>query len=88
MITYPETQLLGNATLFRAGSDYWLLAPVSYYDNRTREGYVSSTGSGISSAYVSNSYGVRPVISLAPGVEYDKGDGSMEHPYKIVDGTN
>ena len=35
-----------------------------------------------------NSLGVRPVISLIPDIEYVSGDGAMEHPYLIDDGTN
>jgi len=31
--------------------------------------------------------GVRPAVSLTPGIEYSDGDGSMANPYKVELGS-
>jgi uncharacterized membrane protein required for colicin V production len=37
--------------------------------------------------YVDVAYGVRPAVSLTPGIEYSDGDGSMANPYKVELGS-
>ena len=44
--------------------------------------FVGNTGEFYNS-FVNIAYGVRPVISLKPGIEYSDGDGSRNHPYII-----
>ena len=65
---------------------YWLLSPY-YYDGNARVRAVVLNG-GIHQAPTLNNadskYGVRPAISLKPGISYTSGDGSMDNPY-IVD---
>ncbi len=62
-----------------SSSHYWTMTPFSYTNSGTSYvGYSSNMGS-----ISSSSYGLRPVISLVPNIEFTKGDGTEEHPYVI-----
>ena len=89
LATNPEIRLLNNNTLnpYAGGGNYFfLMTPMGYYMHY--DGYECYTNVGIyyspvGGNSVNTSVGVRPVISLVPGIEYIDGDGSMEHPYLI-----
>jgi hypothetical protein len=86
LATSAEMYLLGNSSIKKNGQYYWLLSPSQFFGTSPSFYNVNSNGEMSNSA--SGRYGVRPVISLIPGIEYVDGDGSMEHPYRVDDGTN
>ena len=45
--------------------------------------YVGGNSGNIYNNVLDNNIGVRPAISLKPGVKYLDGDGSMESPYYV-----
>ena len=78
-----EANLFGFGCVECDGRNYWLLGP----DHFSYDGYI-----GVQYVYeysesynfgITNSRGVRPVISLIPGIEFSDGDGSKEHPYYV-----
>ena len=99
-LTYPVALLTADEIAYAGGvigtshssyylynSDYfWSLSP--YYALRGSYAYVFfvySTGD-LRSDYVYNAYGVRPAVSLRPGVKVtSEGDGTMENPYIVVE---
>jgi hypothetical protein len=88
----PEMKLLNNNYLIQTGEMYWLGSPSSISLATPNERVVDSSGymnngGGMEVDYYTG-MGVRPVISLVPDIEYVDGDGSMEHPYLINDGTH
>ena len=88
LLTADEVMLAGgryagnsNYYLY-TGKDYWTLSP-SFYNEAvgiyvTSLGHLDGTG-----AIVSNSFGVRPSVSLAPGTRTFEGDGTADNPYVI-----
>jgi hypothetical protein len=75
--------ILGNANVRKATDDYWLASPSYFYCDGAHGWYVGTNGN-FYSYYVYDTYGVRPTVSLSPGVEYvDGGDGSMANPYVV-----
>jgi hypothetical protein len=68
-------------------TSYWLASPndFNYFQARGRfvnTIYVVGNGFfGFNGVNIAN--GVRPVVSLIPGIEYSSGDGSMENPYVV-----
>ena len=64
---------------------WWLLSPSGWSDSVAYVVYVcgSPVPGALSSSYVGNAVGVRPVISLKSDVLYKSGDGSAESPYEI-----
>ena len=64
---------------------WWLLSPIGWSDSVAYVVYVcgSPVPGALSSSYVGNAVGVRPVISLKSDVLYKSGDGSAESPYEI-----
>ena len=98
-LTYPVALLTADEIAYAGGvynksnrsyylynSDYFLsLSP--YYFNGSIA-YVFSVYSigGLDYYFVSDSYGVRPAVSLRPGVKVtSEGDGTMENPYIVVE---
>ena len=82
LMSSPEMNILNNVNARKTGQDYWLASPVYFSDN-TAQGRRVSTGGGLNSIVVYLSYGVRPAVSLIPGIKYSDGDGSMANPYII-----
>ena len=66
---------------------WWLLSPSGWSDSVAYVVYVcgSPVPGALSSSYVGNAVGVRPVISLKSDVLYKSGDGSAESPYEILE---
>ena len=65
----------------RTGPTYWTMSPAnSYYPNAN----INVVSSSIT-VYVGTSvYGVRPVLSLKPDIEFSGGDGTMNNPFVIL----
>ena len=81
MITLPEERLLNNDALRTTGSTYHAYG-FSYYITDSLRIYTIATNGKIDTD-TSVTIGVRPVISLRPGVEYIRGNGSLSTPYVI-----
>ncbi len=82
LLTYPEIYLLNNSNLRKTGESYWLMSPNRFSANYANERYVDSTGNY--GKYIVNlGMGVRPTISLTPGIEYTGGTGSKSDPYVV-----
>ena len=86
LMTVSEVRLLNNANIVWGGSNFWSMSPdgLNSYMVRNNVIFGNSDYRKFYGADVRGEYGVRPAISLRPGIEYTDGDGSMEHPY-IVD---
>ena len=84
LMTSSEMNTLGNANAIKTGQYYWLDSPKHFdgYLSGAIGWYVFSFGSRTYSS-VDWDKGVRPAISLIPGIEYSDGDGSMSNPYKV-----
>ena len=79
-----EMSLLNNDNVRKTGQTYWLASPLDfayYYAGGRGVGtYGSMDSHGVDSVY-----GVRPAVSLKPGITYSTGDGSMSNPYVVAD---
>ena len=85
LMTNSEMILLNNKNAQITGLSYWLASPSTLNYNLPQILYVSGTdGLNYFGSNTVSNYGVRPAISLIPGIEYSAGDGSMANPY-IVD---
>jgi hypothetical protein len=83
LITNPEMNLMINSDLRKTNNNYFLLSPSEFTRGYNPIMRIINQYGGISTDSVGNAFGVRPVISLIPGIKYDDGDGSKEHPYII-----
>ena len=91
LISAPEMHLLGNDNIRKTGNWYWLASPHNFYDTLAfgryvkADGYVSHSIVGnVGGIFDSNGPGgVRPLVSLAPGIQYTAGTGSTTDPYII-----
>ena len=79
LLTADEIVLVG--TYLNDGNAFWSLSPY-YFDNTDARGYYVSNGSLIDST-ISDSYGLRPSVSLKPGLPVIKGTGTVNDPYVI-----
>ncbi len=92
LITIDEVSFAGgiydisnNGYYLYTGLNYWTMSP-SHFDS---EGYayviyVESDGDLEDQAYLSNSFGVRPVINLKADTQFKPdGDGSSTNPYIV-----
>ncbi len=65
------------------GNFYWSLSPGSFSSSRAGEFTVGS-GGGLTDYYVYNTVGLRPVVSLKLGTEFeDGGEGTGTNPYVV-----
>ena len=83
LMTTPEMNLLNQANVRKTGQRYYLISPGSVAGKDTYAGEVLTTGS-LTSDGVQYASGVRPAISLIPGIRYTSGDGSMANPYVVL----
>lgn len=98
-LTYPVALLTADEIAYAGGvvnksnSSYylynkerwWSLSPFYFNVSYAYVFLVVSTGN-LSNSYVGNTYGVRPAVSLRPGVKVtSEGDGTMENPYIVVE---
>ena len=82
LMTGSEVYVVNNPKIYSINQTYWLSAP-DYFSNIMAYNRVMSSSGSPLAAYLSNAYGIRPSISLKPGIKYSEGDGSKEHPYVI-----
>ena len=88
LLTADELTLAGhgwngysrNAYLY-TGQYYWSLSPYDFYDHAI--GFRMSSNGNLHNGYVVSTYGVRPSVSLAPGIMISGGDGTSEDPYQL-----
>ncbi len=82
LMTLPEKNLLNNFNIIKTGNHYWLLSP-DFYGYYHAYNLIVGSSEGYTLYSVHSANGVRPVISLKPGIKYLTGDGSMASPYVI-----
>ena len=81
LITSPEMALIEYDDLGASGGEYFLATP--YY---VSGGFINirvQIFNDINGRYTNDDNGVRPAISLKPGITYSSGDGSMANPYVV-----
>lgn len=89
LLTADELTLAGhgnngysrNAYLY-TGQYYWSLSPFSFSGNNAL-GFLMSSNGHLDNYNVSITHGVRPSVSLAPGIMISGGDGTSEDPYQL-----
>ena len=64
------------------GQFYWALSPY-YFGGSTARGFILSSGGALSGSNVVNSRGVRPSVSLQPGIGMTGGSGTAADPFVI-----
>ena len=68
----------------QCGADVWVATNVGSLDVYGTSGYGNNQGATIScTSDVANEYGVRPVLSLIPDIEF-VGEGTSDEPYEIL----
>ena len=82
LLTDDELRFAGLNTYLKTGSNYWLLSP-NMFAEWDAYGDVLEDGGRMWFRREDSALGVRPVISLAPNVRIDKGDGTVNNPYQI-----
>ncbi len=78
----PEMNILGNDNIRKTNSIYWLGSPRDYNNVWADINAISRTGTLTYSSY-NTILGLRPAISLTPGIEYSDGDGSMANLFVV-----
>lgn len=94
LITYDELVFAGmdskhiNKLSWAYSSDnYWTMSPSFYYStNKIAYGWILNKNGTLSSAFVTNSFGLRPVINLKSDVKIKGGIGTSSDPFIIDDG--
>lgn len=89
LLTADELTLAGhgwngysrNAYLY-TGQYYWSLSPY-YFDANDARGFVMNSNGYLNNDRVYSTNGVRPSVSLAPGIMISGGDGTSEDPYQL-----
>ncbi len=87
LMSSPEMNILNNSNARKTGQYYWLASPFYFRNDYAAGGRYVSTDGDMSDYYVYRAIGVRPAVSLTPGIEYSDGDGSMANPYKVELGS-
>ncbi len=82
LMSSPEMNLLNNSIIRKTGQYYWLASTGIFSSNYAVVRDVYTVGY-LSSDYVGGMIGVRPAISLKPGILYSSGDGSRENPFVV-----
>ena len=82
LMSSPEANILNNSNARKTGQWYWLVSP-TYFVDSIAGGRCMSTSGIIGGVRLGDARGVRPAVSLTPGIEYSGGDGSMANPYKV-----
>lgn len=87
LITASEFDIVGSNSYLKNGENYWFISPYSPSNYNVSKMYANAAHSkyvpGSYNSLVSLNYGVRPVISLKPDIEYLDGDGTVTYPYII-----
>ena len=71
----------------RSGSLFWLLSPNTRVSNGYAYGFLLYSYGDLDSLGVSNTYGVRPAISLLPGTKIASGSGTATSPWEVIPPT-
>ena len=82
LMSSPEMYILGNSNIRKTGQAYWLASPQYFIYDSASNRFVLGVGD-MNGYRIDGKLGVRPAVSLTPGIEYFDGDGSMANPYKI-----
>ena len=80
--SYNNLGLTLNGNIRTTGQHYWLVSPY-YFMNYGAIGSAVESNGNFGTERVNLVNGVRPSISLVPGIEYSSGDGSMANPYVV-----
>lgn len=83
LMTSREMELLNANSARKYGGYYWLGSPYDLSFGTNTYWMVDNDGD-VDDSFSYHSNGVRPAISLRPGIEYYSGDGSMNNPYKVL----
>ena len=83
LATNYELNLIGNNTARKAGTNYWLMSPYTVSSSNIYLSYIYNSSGAISTSSATSSNGIRPVISLVPGIMVDEGTGTMADPYIV-----
>ena len=86
LMSVSEANIMYSYKLRNTGQSYWLISPRDFYCLEGYGAYGSyADPSGVLTYFRPVTYGegLRPSISLIPGIMYTDGDGSKEHPYVI-----
>ena len=81
-VSDKESNLLNNPILWQTG-EYYYIGSAYNFINTGYQGHIMLPQGFSGVGNVSNSAGVRPAISLKPGIEYVDGDGSKTNPYLV-----
>ena len=82
LMSVPDMNILNNINARKTGQWYWLASP-SYFLANDALGRLVNSSASMSNGVVYAKDGVRPAISLKPGITYSSGDGSMANPYVV-----
>ncbi|MBR1749219.1 MAG: hypothetical protein IJ743_05460 [Bacilli bacterium] len=84
LLTTAEHSLIGNYASNKIGQYYWTLSS-SEFGGDANIMEIGSSGDWQNAVWINNPEGVRPSISLKPGIEFKEGtDGSAANPYEVV----
>ena len=89
LLTSDEMMLAGgqnsiNAYYLYTNENWWTMSPY-YFNHEKSYNFVGHDDGSLKEDYADNDYGVRPSISLAPGVKMAaNGDGTVLNPYEFV----
>ena len=79
-----EVRWQTNASIYLITGQYWWSLSPGYFVDYNGSGVWDFNPSGsLNYFYVTNSFGVRPVVSLRPDCVVTDGDGSSDTPYII-----
>ena len=73
-----------NPALLTAGQSWWSGSPVNYSNGSVGVRYITLTGNyGSGATHGNNIAGIRPVVSLKPGVIFRSGTGTKANPWIV-----
>ena len=85
LMSSPEMNILNNSNARKTGQYYWLASPYYFYNYyNCASGRVVNADGDMHYSNVGGAGGVRPAVSLKPGITYSTGDGSMSNPYVVA----
>ncbi|MBR3210427.1 MAG: VWA domain-containing protein [Bacilli bacterium] len=87
LISSSEMNILNNQAIRKTGKYYWLISPYGSLASKFANCQTNINGAIAAGSVDKTDRGVRPAISLRPGLEFCEGDGSMANPY-IIDTNN
>ena len=82
LVSAAEMNMINNNTVRKTGSNYWTISPYQLSANQANNRYIYTSGN-LNSNTTSQTYGVRPVISIKYGIVSSSGTGTMAGPYIV-----